>query len=495
MRKNKIILLTTSCLFFITGCSNPTNPSVSESSSEQTVFNGYFKATSYKTSFRALQNEENSTPIASLGNVKLLVVPVQVKGEKEWTSAMISEIQATFFGAKEDTGWESVASYYEQASYGKLHFSGEVVAPVVSQADSAEMVSKKMNAPGVPALEFYNAASADLCKKYDIDSDGYIDATILVYSNTYQSTKMPWWAWTSTFNTEVNADKPMVHRFMWASYDFIHRGGYDKPDAHTFVHETGHLLGLNDYYSSYGPFNPTGGLTMMDHNILDFDAYSKMCLGWTYPYVATDECALALRPFATSGDCLLISNHWNGSPMDEYLLVEYYTPEGLNAQDSAAPYKGNEEQGFTKPGILIYHVDARIAQIYSKTVSGVTSYSFGKYVNNPDLSTGLFAISGSNAVSSYEYYERYGTNDWTDTEGGRYKEIHLMEATGTNTFQYGFAATNDTLFQEGSSFRPDKNFFVYNRKWNNHEYCPWVVTVDSVTSEKAYVSLSKVYSA
>lgn len=495
MRNKQITLLSVSLLFFISGCSQPTNSSLSESSSEQTIFNGYYKATSYKTSFRALQNEENSTPIASTGNVKLLVVPVQVKGEKEWTSAMISEIQATFFGTKAETGWESVASYYESASYGKLHFSGEVTTPLVSQADSAEMVTKKMNAPGVPAREFYDSASSDLCKKYDGDNDGYIDAIILIYSNLYQSTKMPWWAWTSTFSADSNLEKPMVHKFMWASYEFIHRGGYAKPDAHTFVHETGHLLGLNDYYCSYGSFNPTGGLTMMDHNVLDLDAYSKMCLGWTYPYVATDECALALRPFETSGDCLLVSNHWNGSAMDEYLLIEYYTPTGLNQQDSASPYLGNNEQGFTEPGLLIYHVDARIAEIYSKTTSGVTSYSFGRYVNNPDLSSGLFAISGSNAVSSYQYYEKYGTLNWTDTEGGRYKEIHLMEATGTNSFQYGFSGTNDTLFKEGSSFRPNKNFFVYNRKWNNHEFCPWVITVDSVASDKAYVSISKDYSA
>jgi len=63
--------------------------------------------------------------------------------------------------------------------------------------------------------------------------------------------------------------------------------GYYSPniDAHMLVHETGHMLGLEDYYSYSGLENPCGGVDMMDLNVGDHDAYSKMVLGWVNPYV------------------------------------------------------------------------------------------------------------------------------------------------------------------------------------------------------------------
>ena len=50
----------------------------------------------------------------------------------------------------------------------------------------------------------------------------------------------------------------------------------------------------------------------------------------------------------------------NHSPFDEYLLIEFYTPTGLNEKDSLAKYAGVYPQMFQTNGIKIYHIDSRL---------------------------------------------------------------------------------------------------------------------------------------
>ncbi len=136
-------------------------------------------------------------------------------------------------------------------------------------------------------------------------------------------------------------------------------------DAHTFIHEFGHMLGLKDYYdpNSYielSPVSPLGRMDMMDCSLGDHNAFSKCILGWEAPMVVNGEAEIALRPSQGNGDCVLLPlSTSNGTLFDEYLLLEYYSPTYLNYAD--ASLRG--EMGMTlmgKTGIKAYHVDARI---------------------------------------------------------------------------------------------------------------------------------------
>ena len=70
----------------------------------------------------------------SSGDVKILVVPVYFAQTDDSTfaafgktkDAVRDDINTAFFGTSEETGWESVKSYYEKVSYNKVNISGEV---------------------------------------------------------------------------------------------------------------------------------------------------------------------------------------------------------------------------------------------------------------------------------------------------------------------------------------------------------------------------------
>jgi hypothetical protein len=152
----------------------------------------------------------------------------------------------------------------------------------------------------------------------------------------------------------------------WISTQFMNEG-VDAPavDAHTFTHESGHLLGLPDYYSydfsGIGARAAQGGIAMMDLNIGDQDSFSKIALGWSDPYYVTEDCVVELKPNEASGDCILLADNWNGTAFDEYILLDLETPTGINKMDAETAYPGRQKY-YNTPGIRAYHVDARLAK-------------------------------------------------------------------------------------------------------------------------------------
>ena len=432
---------------------------------------------------------KESVACSATGDQKILVIPCHFKGEREFSSSDLAKIQRTFFeedlSSKSSKNYYSLKEFYQKSSDGLLSFSGEVT-DVVEVPYTVEEVSNDGNYfPGVPASEFLKTASDELLQSYDLNKDGYVDNCVFVYSSPTSERTGNFWAWVHTFATEANLTRPSLAHHMWVGIDNFSDSNYDI-DAHTIIHESGHLLGLRDYYPSDNYYLALGGHSMMDYNISDHDPYSKMLLGWSdplyYDFNGYSSVTVDLPKFEGTNKTLLLKANWNHTVMDEYLLLEYYTPDGLNELDAKTKY-GTRPLGFTDSGIKIYHVDSRIAKcIYDSTSS---SLSFDSYVTEiPETydSNTYYVIGAENSTEGSR----------TDaTRQGRYKQIALVENKEFNKLKSGATADNDSLFKKGDVFDSSNSVYLLNGQWNDKTDVNFKVEVDDLTS--AYARLTITY--
>ena len=502
----KIILLPLS-IFILSGCTFTTSSSSNISSSSSTstkiesvvrneygevMLDGYYKAESQTIDFHKMRETYVFKDLPSIGDVNLLVIPVKFKNstycddKHQGYDHMKEEIEKAFFGEASETGWESVKSYYEKSSYNKLHIDGvvtdwftlDLTFEEVNNIDPHRYIEPTNYVLREATRWYQENHQSDM--DFDANDDGHIDSVWLIYDAPNKNEYHIDWAYTTwdyyNFRQEPSLETPKPYAYAWAGVDFLYTGKYVDEnnnklvDAHTLIHETGHLLGLEDYYDYDGKMGTAGGLDMMDNNIGDHTAYSKYSLGWTNPYVVTGDSEITIKPFESSGDMILIKDDWNHSAMDEYLLIEFYTPTGLNAKDAEAKYAGIYPIMFQKPGIKVYHIDSRL---------GYYEYDqFKHYTNEIDENDDGYATSTQIAHS----------NTSSRSSDRDYKLVRLLERGGTSFLnKKGVYAKDTMLFHEGDIFDPIDFDTVFDKEeyFNDGEYINYFMEVVSITDEEA----------
>lgn len=432
---------------------------------------------------------KESVACSAIGEAKILVVPCHFSGEREFKETDRELIRKSFFeddlSSKGDGNYYSVREFYKKSSLGKLNISGEVTS-ILEVPYTVEQIENDGNYfPGVPAAEYLKAASDEILQEYDVNKDGYVDNVVFVYSTPTSERSGNFWAWVNTFATDSNLSRPSLAHHMWVGIDNFTDETYFSSDAHSVIHETGHLLGLRDYYPSDNYNLALGGHSMMDYNISDQDPYSKMLLGWNdpiyYDFNGYEEVTIDLPKFQGSNKTLLFKPNWNHTVMDEYLLFEYYTPDGLNELDAKNKYS-NRPLGFTESGIKIYHVDSRIAKcVYIPEISKLRFDSYVSEIPEEYDSTVYYVIGASNSEEDSR----------TDaSRQGRYKQVALVENKKYNQLQSGKTADNDSLFQEGDSFDSSSSAYLLNGKWNDKTEINLKMEVKELTSSYARITLT-----
>lgn len=313
--------------------------------------------------------------LPSKGNVKVLVVPVNFDSNKK-TDTYLDKLEIAFNGTEDQTGWESVKTYYKKASYGKLDLSFDVLddwyTPVRTKEYYQDFEDPYDDGSTVLLREILNHFDNEIdFSQYDSDSDGYVDSVWMIYNNVSSSTSPMWWAFSFVNQTSDKWDGKRARFYAFAGVDFLTYDHNLKVDASTYIHETGHLFGLEDYYS-YSSQNTGGvfGLDMMDSDLGDHCSISKILLGWASPTIITDTTTIDISSFVETGEVLLIANHELLTIYDEYILIDFYTPTSINEYHNV--FRNLSEKAY---GVRVYHIDASI----NLDEEGVIQFNGGDY--------------------------------------------------------------------------------------------------------------------
>ena len=262
------------------------------------------------------------------------------------------------------------------------------------------------------------------------------------------------------------------------------------------------MLGLSDYYdTSYSGLDLVGGFDMQDRNVFDWNAFSKYSVGWTQPYYIMENKlqekgseTITINALADNGDCILVHNSsWNGSPFDEYLLLELFNPEiGNNAYD----YAHNTQYGIqnTGDGVKVFHVDARMARYY-------WDFEHSTYGAEPtdEIDDYTFIPNDNTYKESAEHNyigRQVGFTQWED-----YHLLQMIQKENVNTFE----STDDSLrhnwkqsdlFQTGDTFclgnhsgytNYGPEFFANGSTFNDGTTLPYGIEFLSVTKDSATI--------
>lgn len=465
--------------------------------------------TTNKAAFTYLNiNESAHSPITpSTGDVNILVVPVNFDlndirpyergsyidfNDDDYLQAM----EYTFNGNSSLDGanpyWESVSSYYEKSSYGNLHFNFEITDPFTPEMSASEFLSKEDLSSSSSSVGGSQELITDILErgltkdnesidifdsKYDQNEDGYIDGLWLIYNvidgDLVTSESQPFWAYTTNYvaqasNSITGETRIVGTRYANCALSFLYDDSSSGYDAHTIIHETGHMLGLDDYYSydNTSNYGYLGGIDMMDLNIGDHSAFSKYALGWIEPTVIYQEdTTITLKPFESSGDALIIpSSYYNDSAFSEYLILEYKTPTGLNELDATEKYRNVYPLAFSN-GLAIYHVDARL--IEHQIQDGY--YTCGDYLSENESSVPEVEVHGSR-----EYVYLVGNSNTPSYNGisDDYALVRLISKERTlyseNPKTSRVGSTRRDLYQAGDSFGDDQiDMFFSHNTFNN----------------------------
>lgn len=412
-----------------------------------------------------IEDSEDYIGLPSTGTYNALVIPVQFQNDNI-TSAQLTKLEKAFNGSSSDTGWESVKTYYQKSSYGKLNLTFDIMG--VYQAKQNANYYKNYNGTYTidgksytkdgsmlileEALAYYESR-IDLTK-YDHNNDGCIDAVYLIYSESVDYTNADfYWAYVTWYGDDNAYDGLYPYYYLFAGFDFMDENLDKMPgvkvNAETYIHETGHLLGLDDYYdydTKKGSNLGLGGADMMDYNVGDHGVYSKIMLGWLTPQIITSSQTVTISSSQDGGYAILIPLNWNNSYFCEYLLIDLYTATGLN--EMGASQQNTILYGGAQYGVRIYHVSSSINNPYND--------SYGSFTDN------------NNSVSSIPL-------------------IKLIEADGqTSKSSKGSWASASDLWQAGDSL---SNVFPQYMR-NDGKLLNFNITIDSVSSDSATITIT-----
>jgi len=331
--------------------------------------------------------------------------------------------------------FDSLRNYYRRSSYDQLTIDGNVlgwyqapyarstVAPLDSGYNSQALENLIKE-----ALNYYEAQGHDF-SQYDNDGDGAIDYFCVFWTGPHGEWATFWWGYYTGFSDSsyrLDGKRLTTYSWQWELYNYP--SGTFGPS--TIIHETGHALGVPDYYDyddAIGPRGGVGNLDIMD-STGDHNCFSKFMLDWITPtVVSTGSQTVSLRASGLYPDALLfMPGAVPGRIFNEFFMVQ-------NRYRS-----GNDTNLFTgSDGLILWHVDSRLDS-WNYDFLYDNSYSAHKLVRLMEAD-GLEQIETLNAAANAGDYYKAGMTfgQFTAPSSARYDGLPtamgLTNITGTTT--------------------------------------------------------------
>ncbi len=377
--------------------------------------------------------------------------------------------------AEERSDFFSLSEYFRVASYGKLQITSHLApwyfhpepysktkGDALTWEDARKIVADVMKAN--PQMDF---------SRFDKDSNGYLDSVIFITSGDGLGAPYLPHSNAGAYHTRRYPTEPSkeltLGSFGNVCWDFLFVGNDRSAihNANTLIHEFSHCLGVEDYYdNAYSGIDALGSYDMQCHNLGDWNPYSKYAAGWVAPmrlsaddFAQEDSVTVSLESFAKTGACLLLPADGAGeSPFGEYILVDFFTPHGVNERDAAV--FGLEDTC----GVRIYHVNARYSgysidnQLYGISTVG---NSYGYMAQN----FGIYTL---------ELVQAGGDNTFTDLTNLRH------DITKADLFRTGDRFTTETY--------PE---FFYQGKLDSGESLGYEITVLAISEDAARIQITR----
>ncbi len=314
---------------------------------------------------------------------------------------------------------ESLSKYYERASYGQLNLSnGSTLGWYRPNRPRSEIEQTPHGREELiaEALKYFDAQGHDF-SQYDNNGDGVIDYFIVIWTGPNNGWSNFWWGYQTRYlTTSFKLDGVSLGKYSW---QWESRNNDSAFNPATVIHETGHALGLPDYYDYDDAVGPRGGIGAMDimHSQRgDHNCFSKWVLDWISPTViASGSQTLNLQASGTARDCALA---WpdvdTSTPFSEFFMIQNRTRVG-------------NDINMPGDGLLVWHVDASLNE-------DGTDYAFDNSYTDHKLirlmeADGLEQIEQGGNGDAGDYY-RFGKR--LDTTSAPNSQRYLGTVSGVS---------------------------------------------------------------
>lgn len=445
--------------------------------------------------YHGAQTMNDLVPFAypkSLGELNTLVVPVIWADQTDMANDNTLKLFRQGIGRIADENGNvtdysvftdekfSLSEYYDIASYGKMKVTSFMTDWYYASENFADIWNQSpTDTYSNDIMDWVRATYPDIdWEKYDQDRNGYIDSMLILNAGVKDSDEVIIVSYSGAFNylhtyygDHVGTpDAPRVNTFTNVGYDWI------QHDYATIIHEFAHGLGLIDYYDvNYSGIDAVGQFDMQSQSYGDWNAYSKLAVGWMNPQIVSgltsgQSAEFTLTSSALTDDMLIIpaaGKEYEG-PFSEYIMLDLFTDDGTNEYDTA------RFNLVDAAGVRISHVNAEMEQ-RTTTVESATS-------------------PGESA--EYTIGTIHTANNYTGNKTGKYN-IEVVQNGGKNTFtnieQLDTTLSKQDLFYAGDTFTAeDYSEFLYQGRMDDGSEFGYSIKILSIGTDGNGIPTAKI---